>query len=192
MKNFLVVLGILGTPFLFGLLVAVLITTPHEALGPIAIGVLAIGGIPLLVGGGLAGWYGLAILRQRSRQVWADAHGIFPVLHFRVGSHQVLHDPNRQAVATVIYTRNPAGQVLVLPVILDSLEDAAQRAVAQAATVQAIRAGVSGAAGAGELTEHVQGVAQRLFGDQGAGPVVKILGAERIARLDRLLEDEEE
>ncbi len=192
MKTALAVLLILGTPFLLGVLVMVLIVIPAERVNQVMIAVLALGAAPLVAGGLLAGWYGLAVLRQRSRQVRADAHGIFPVLHFRVGGHQVIHDPNRQAVATIVYTRDPVGQVLVLPVILNGLEDATQRAVAQAATVQAIRAGVSGVTGAGGLPEHVQGVAQRLFGNSPAGPVVKMLGLERIDRLDRLLEDEEE
>jgi hypothetical protein len=152
--------------------------TPMVALGGLALGLLAVG----------AAFYGVLLLRKRAHLVHADAHGIFPLVRVRIGAGEVVHDPNRQAVATTVYAPGADGRVLVMPVVIGGLEDASRAAVAQAATVQAIRAGVSG--GGGLLPEHVQGVARRLFPDPGAAaalPRVRVVGDGRVEAYDRLL-----
>jgi len=139
--------------------------------------VVAGGGLALAaVGGGLAGaaYYGVAQLRRRSQLIYADRHGIFPQMRIAVAGQVIVHDPNRQPAPTTVYAPDGRGGVAVTPVILPELLDATRAAVAQAATVQAIRAGVSGSAGL--LPEHVQRTAQRLFPAGGDLPQVRIVG----------------
>lgn len=95
-------------------------------------------------------------------------------------------DPNRQPTPTTVYAADGRGGIAVTPVVLPELLDATRAAVAQAATVQAIRAGVS--SGAGLLPEHMQRVAQNLFPAPEAAPRVRIIGdGAAVPQLDRLL-----
>ncbi len=103
-----------------------------------------------------------------------------------IGGQVIVHDPNRQPTPTIVYAADGRGGVAVTPVVLPELLDATRAAVAQAATVQAIRAGVS--SGAGLLPEHMQRVAQSLFPAPEAAPRVRIIGdGAAVPQLDRLL-----
>lgn len=103
----------------------------------------------------------------------------------------IVHDPNRQPVPTIVYAPDDRGGVHVTPVILPELLNATRAAVTQAATVQAIRAGVS--SGAGLLPEHVQRAAQSLFPAPDVAPRARIIGdGAAVPQLDRLLASGEE
>lgn len=157
-----------------------------EALAPIEEaawggGVLVI--VLILAG---AGFYGVANLRKRALLVYPNGHGIFPLVRVHVGSQVIVHDPNRQPTPTIVYAADGRGGVTVTPVLLPELLDATRAAVAQAATVQAIRAGVS--SGAGFLPEHMQRVAQGLFPTPDPAPRVRIIGdGTAVPQLERLL-----
>lgn len=162
-----------------------------EALAPFE--VVALGGgllaVVLILAG--AGYYGVANLRKRSLLVYPNSHGIFPLVRVHIGGRVVVHDPNRQPTPTIVYAAEGRGGVAVTPVVLPELLDATRAAVAQAATVQAIRAGVS--SGAGLLPEHMQRVAQSLFQSPDAAPRVRIIGdGAAVPQLDRLLASGEE
>lgn len=150
--------------------------------------VVALGGgalVLVLILAGI-GYYGVAALRKRTLLVHADRHGIFPLVQVRVGGQVVIHDPNRQPVPATVYGPDGQGGVAVTPITLPQLEDATRAAVAQAATVQAIRAGVS--SGAGLLPEHMPRVAQGLFPAPAVAPRVRIIGdGAAVPQLDRLL-----
>jgi hypothetical protein len=157
-----------------------------EALAPFE--VVALGGgllaVALVLAG--AGYYGVATLRKRALLVYPNGHGIFPLVRVHIGGQVIVHDPNRQPTPTIVYAADGRGGVTVTPVVLPELLDATRAAVAQAATVQAIRAGVS--SGAGLLPEHMQRVAQSLFPKPEAAPRVRIIGdGAAVPLLDRLL-----
>jgi hypothetical protein len=157
-----------------------------EALAPFEVAVLGGGllAVVLILTG--AGYYGVASLRKRALLVYPNSHGIFPLVRVHIGSQVVVHDPNRQPTPTIVYATDGRGGVAVTPVVLPELLDATRAAVAQAATVQAIRAGVS--SGAGLLPEHMQRVAQDLFPTSEAAPRVRVIGdGAAVPQLDRLL-----
>jgi hypothetical protein len=157
-----------------------------EGLAPFEVAALGGGAIVvvlILVG---AGFYGVANLCKRALLVYPNGHGIFPLVRVHIGGQVIVHDPNRQPMATIVYAPDGRGGVAVTPVVLPDLLDATRAAVAQAATVQAIRAGVSGSAGL--LPEHVQRVAQSLFPTPEAAPRARIIGdGAGLPQLDRLL-----
>jgi hypothetical protein len=161
-----------------------------EALIPFE--VTALGGGAMIIVTVIAGlgYYTVVLLRKRALTVYPNNHGIFPLVQLHIGGQVVVHDPNRQPVSTTIYSPDGRGGVTVTPITLPQLADATRAAVAQAATVQAIRAGVS--SGAGLLPEHVQRVAQSLFPASVAAPQVHIIGdGLPVTQLDRLLASSE-
>jgi hypothetical protein len=157
-----------------------------EALAPLEVAVLGGGAVVIVLILAGAGYYGVANLRKRALLVYPNGHGIFPLVRVHIGGQVVVHDPNRQPTPTTVYAADGRGGIAVTPVILPELLDATRAAVAQAATVQGIRAGVS--SGAGLLPEHVQRVAQGLFPAAEAAPRVRIIGdGATVPQLDRLL-----
>jgi hypothetical protein len=157
-----------------------------EALAPFQVAALGGGAVVVVLALAGAGCYGVANLRKRSLLVYPNSHGIFPLVRVHIGGQVVVHDPNRQPAPTIVYTADGRGGVAVTPVVLPELLDATRAAVTQAATVQAIRAGVS--SGAGLLPEHMQRVAQRLFPTPDPAPRVRVIGDGAVVpQLDRLL-----
>ncbi len=157
-----------------------------EALARFEVAVLGGGLLTVVLILAGAGYYGVANLRKRSLLVYPNSHGIFPLVRVHIGGQVIVHDPNRQPTPIIVYAADGRGGVAVTPVVLPELLDATRAAVAQAATVQAIRAGVS--SGAGLLPDHVQRVAQSLFPTPEAAPRVRIIGdGAAIPQLDRLL-----
>lgn len=157
-----------------------------EALAPIAVAALGAGTVVVVLILAGAGCYGVANLRKRALLVYPNSHGLFPLVRVHIGGQVIVHDPNRQPTPTTVYAADGRDRVAVTPVILPELLDATRAAVAQAATVQAIRAGVS--SGAGLLPEHVQRVAQSLFPAPETAPRVRIIGdGAAVPQLDRLL-----
>lgn len=157
-----------------------------EALAPFEVAAVGGGAVVLVLALAGAGYYGVSNLRKRSLLVYPNSHGIFPLVRVRIGGQVVVHDPNRQPAPTIVYAAYGRGGVAVTPVVLPELLDATRAAVAQAATVQAIRAGVS--SGAGLLPEHMQRVAQSLFPTPDVAPCARIIGAGAVVpQLDRLL-----
>jgi hypothetical protein len=157
-----------------------------EALAPFEVAALGGGllAVVLLLAG--AGCYGVANLRKRALLVHPNRHGLFPLVRVHIGGQVIVHDPNRQPTPAIVYAPDDRGGVRVTPVFLPELLDATRAAVAQAATVQAIRAGVS--SGAGLLPEHMQRVAQSLFPTPDPAPRVRIIGdGAPVPQLDRLL-----
>jgi hypothetical protein len=146
----------------------------------IAVTVLGLAGGLILAAGG-AGWFVAAELRKRAHLVHPNDHGIFPLVKVQVGGSVAIHDPNRQPTATVIYTGDQDGKVLVAPVVIQGLEDAQRAAIQQAAAIQLTRAAVSGAG----LTETAQDAARRFFPNDDL-PSVRIIGKPN-ATIDRLL-----
>ena len=150
--------------------------------------VAALGGgllaVVLILAG--AGYYSIASLHKRALLIYPNSHGIFPLVRVHIGDQVIVHDPNRQPTPTTVYAADGRGGVAVTPVVLPKLLDATRAAVAQVATVQAIRAGVS--SGAGLLPEHMQRVAQGLFPAPDAAPRVRIIGdGAAVPQLDQLL-----
>jgi hypothetical protein len=146
----------------------------------LAVAILGLAGSLTLAAGGV-GWYTVTELRKRARLVHADASGIFPLVRVQVGGSVAIHDPNRQPTATVIYTGDEGGKVLVAPVVIAGLEDAQRAAIQQAAAIQLTRAAVSGAG----LTETAQDAARKFFPEDDL-PQVRVIGKPN-PTLDRLL-----
>ena len=157
-----------------------------EAILPLHLMITAAGAVLLLVVLGSVGMIGANALRDRACFVQADHNGLFPLVRIRVAGTVVIHDPNRQPVPVTVYAADSRGGVTVTPLVLPELLDATRAAVAQAATVQAIRAGVS--SGPGLLPSHVQSVAQNLFPATDSVPTVRIIGeGATVPQIDRLL-----
>lgn len=162
-----------------------------EALATFEVAALGGGAVVLVLILGGTGFYTVANLRKRSLLVYPNRHGLFPLVRVHIGGQVIVHDPNRQPAPATVYAADGRGGVAVTPVVLPELLDATRAAVAQAATVQAIRAGVS--SGAGLLPEHVQRAAQSLFPTQDVALRARIIGdGAPVPQLDRLLASGEE
>lgn len=157
-----------------------------ETLAPFEVAAVGGGAVILVLLLAGTGFYAVVNLRKRALLVYPNNHGIFPLVRVHIGGQVIVHDPNRQPTPAIVYAPDDRGGVRVTPVFLPELLDATRAAVAQAATVQAIRAGVS--SGAGLLPEHMQRVAQSLFPTPEAAPRVRIIGdGAPVPQLDRLL-----
>lgn len=162
-----------------------------EALAPFEVAALGGGAVVLVLILAGTGFYAVATLRKRSLLVYPNRHGLFPLVRVHIGSQVIVHDPNRQPAPATVYAADGRGGVAVTPVVLPELLDATRAAVAQAATVQAIRAGVS--SGAGLMPEHMQRAAQSLFSAPDVAPQARIIGdGAAVPQLDRLLASGEE
>lgn len=139
-----------------------------EALAPFEVATLGGGLLVVVLLLADAGYYGVAILRKRALLAYPNSHSICPPVRLHIGDKVIVHDLNRQPTPIMAYAPDGRGGVTVTPVVLPELLDATRASVVQAATVQAIRAGIS--SGADGLPEQMQRAAQSLFPTQGPRP----------------------
>lgn len=108
--------------------------------------------------------YGLTrLLVRRANTIYADAHGIFPVIRGRVGGAAYIHDPNRAPTPCTLYRADDTAGASVTHVLPKGMEGDQLQITSQAQVVQAVRAGVSGTG----LDDMIQGAIREMVDGDG-------------------------
>lgn len=105
-------------------------------LQPFIVAAKVVGGALVLASVAGAVFVCLRWLDRRAAEIRPGPDGQYPVVRLRVAGAMVIHDPNRQLAAAVVYARpEQANRVLIQPVITGQLTDQ-ERTTARAQAVQ--------------------------------------------------------